>query len=72
MSSLSPDLSAAVRKVHDFLTVGAPHPLQEGGATALAFDDAYYANLATDYTHRRVFLGIKSGELPTEYTKLSV
>ncbi|MCW8131373.1 MAG: aminotransferase class I/II-fold pyridoxal phosphate-dependent enzyme [Planctomycetota bacterium] len=51
-----PEITAAVRKVHDFLTVGAPHPLQEGGATALAFDDAYYAKLATDYTHRRALL----------------
>ena len=28
-------LTAAIRKVHDFLTVGAPHPLQEAGAAAL-------------------------------------
>lgn len=51
-----PEITAAVRKVHDFLTVGAPHPLQEGGATALAFDAAYYKKLADEYTHRRTLL----------------
>lgn len=51
-----PEITAAVRKVHDFLTVGAPHPLQEGGATALAFGEAYYQKLAKDYAHRRELL----------------
>jgi len=51
-----PEITAAVRKVHDFLTVGAPHPLQEGGATALVFDAAYYKKLADEYTHRRMLL----------------
>lgn len=51
-----PDITQAIRKVHDFLTVGAPAPLQEGAATALAFDDAYYANLSTQYQRRRDLL----------------
>jgi len=38
----SPQLTAGIRKVHDFLTVGAAAPLQEAGAVALAFPDAYY------------------------------
>lgn len=51
-------LTAAVRKVHDFLTVGAPSPLQEAGAVALDFPDEYYRNLAAEYTQRRsLFLG---------------
>ena len=37
-----PILTAAIRKVHDFLTVGAAAPLQEAGALALALPDEYY------------------------------
>jgi len=48
-----PRLTGAIRKVHDFLTVGAPAPLQEAGAKALAFGPAYYAKLARDYAERR-------------------
>ena len=48
-----PDLTAAIRKVHDFLTVGAPAPLQEAAAVALQFDQSYYASLASDYAVRR-------------------
>ena len=51
-----PALTAAIRKVHDFLTVGAAAPLQEAGAVALAMPDAYYANLAEDYRVRRDLL----------------
>ena len=49
----SPELSAGIRKTHDFLTVGAAAPLQQAGAVALAFPDAYYAKLAEDYRVRR-------------------
>ena len=49
-----PDLTDAIRKVHDFLTVGAPAPLQEGVAAALeTLDDEYYAALASEYRERR-------------------
>ncbi len=52
-------LSGAIRKMHDFLTVGAPAPLQEAGAAALALDDSYYGGLAADYARRRdLLLGI--------------
>jgi aspartate/methionine/tyrosine aminotransferase len=45
------------RKVHDFLTVGAPAPLQEAAVTALAFPDSYYRELAAVYTEKRaIFL----------------
>ena len=47
----------AIRKVHDFLTVGAPAPLQEGVATALqTLGPAYYEQLAADYRERRDLL----------------
>jgi aminotransferase len=48
-----PTLTAAIRKVHDFLTVGAAAPLQEAGAMALALPDEYYVALAAGYTRRR-------------------
>ncbi len=43
----------AIRKVHDFLTVGAPAPLQEAGAAALSLPPEYYAKLAEGYRVRR-------------------
>ena len=49
----SPDLTESIRKVHDFLTVGAAAPLQQAGAAALALPDDYYATLACDYQARR-------------------
>jgi aspartate/methionine/tyrosine aminotransferase len=50
-------LTDAIRKVHDFLTVGAPAPLQEGVAAALdGLDDAFYQNLASTYRTRRDLL----------------
>lgn len=48
-----PDITDTIRKVHDFLTVGAAAPLQEAGAAALAFDDDYYRKLGKDYAARR-------------------
>ena len=52
----SPERTNAIRKVHDFLTVGAPAPLQEAAAIGYAFPDAYYAQLADDYRARRDYL----------------
>jgi len=48
-----PNVTNAVRKVHDFLTVGAPAPLQEAGAAALGLPSSYYQSLATSYCTRR-------------------
>jgi aspartate/methionine/tyrosine aminotransferase len=45
--------SNAIRKVHDFLTVGAAAPLQEAGAAAMGLPAAYYENLASSYLERR-------------------
>jgi aspartate/methionine/tyrosine aminotransferase len=49
----NPDLTDSIRKVHDFLTVGAASPLQQAGAMALSLPPSYYAKLASDYTVRR-------------------
>jgi len=51
-----PPLTAAIRKVHDFLTVGAPAPLQEACATALELPRDYYERLAASYREKREFL----------------
>jgi aminotransferase len=52
-----PDVTDAIRKVHDFLTVGAPAPLQEAVATAMeTLGDDYYEGLARDYRRRREIL----------------
>jgi len=54
-----PALAGAIRKVHDFLTVGAPAPLQEAGAVAFGLPEDYYAALADGYRRRRdVLVGI--------------
>ncbi|HEX4167319.1 MAG TPA: aminotransferase class I/II-fold pyridoxal phosphate-dependent enzyme [Bryobacteraceae bacterium] len=51
-----PDLTAAIRKVHDFLTVGAASPLQQAGVTALRLPDDYFTKLAKSYEAKRDFL----------------
>src|SRR5882762_4399477 len=48
-----PAITDAIRKVHDFLTVGAPAPLQEAGAAALALPATYYEQLAERYRKGR-------------------
>ena len=49
-------LTASIRKVHDFLSVGAAHPLQEGAVIALRSPASYYRTLAEEYRERRDFL----------------
>ncbi|MEN3333893.1 MAG: L-glutamine---4-(methylsulfanyl)-2-oxobutanoate aminotransferase, partial [Blastocatellia bacterium] len=48
-----PDITQAIRKVHDFLTVGAAAPLQEAGAHALRLPRVYYDKLQTSYDEKR-------------------
>jgi aminotransferase len=48
-----PDITGAIRKVHDFLTVGAAAPLQAAAAVALGFPAGYYRDLADGYRMRR-------------------
>ena len=50
------DLTDSIRKVHDFLTVGAAAPLQQAGVTALSLPDSYYEKLCLEYQKRRDFL----------------
>ncbi|HVL33045.1 MAG TPA: aminotransferase class I/II-fold pyridoxal phosphate-dependent enzyme, partial [Actinomycetota bacterium] len=58
----SPLLTGGIRKVHDFLTVGAAAPLQEAGALALQLPDEYYISLRDGYLERRdLMLGILEG-----------
>jgi len=58
----APDLTDSIRKVHDFLTVGAAAPLQQAGVLALNMPDAYYEKLAADYQARRdMLLGLLEG-----------
>ena len=52
----SPDITSGIRKVHDFLTVGAAAPLQAAGAYALALPGEYYHRLQSDYQARRDLL----------------
>ncbi len=51
-----PEATQAIRKVHDFLTVGAAAPLQQAGALALKLPQTYYDNLAANYTKKRARL----------------
>jgi aminotransferase len=48
-----PEMTESIRKVHDFMTVNSPAPLQEAAAAAVSFGDEYYFQLAADYTRRR-------------------
>jgi aminotransferase len=51
-----PEITASIRKVHDFLTVGAPAPLQYAVAEALALPDSYFTELKSSYAERRRIL----------------
>jgi aspartate/methionine/tyrosine aminotransferase len=51
-----PEISDGIRRAHDFITVGAPAPLQEAAVTALRFPDRYYVDLRTAYQARRDLL----------------
>ncbi|MGH2727744.1 MAG: pyridoxal phosphate-dependent aminotransferase, partial [Actinomycetota bacterium] len=61
-TTASPQLTDGIRKVHDFLTVGAAAPLQEAGAIAMGLPASYYETLAAEYLERRdLMLGILEG-----------
>jgi aspartate/methionine/tyrosine aminotransferase len=51
-----PEITSGIRKVHDFLTVGAAAPLQAAGAYALSLPPEYYDALQADYRARRDLL----------------
>ena len=51
-----PDQTGPIRKVHDFLTVGAPAPLQTAAAVGFAFDAQYYNHFCANYKQKREFM----------------
>ena len=57
-----------IRKVHDFLTVGAAAPLQEAAVTALNFGDGYYTDLQQSYRDKRDFFLNGLDQLGLKYT----
>jgi len=60
---------AGARKVHDFLTVGAPAPLQEAATTALELPLSYYEQLTADYTRKRELFLAYLDEAGLSYTE---
>jgi aminotransferase len=56
------EITARIRKIHDFLTVGAPAPLQQACVAALRLPESYYRGLAEDYDRKRKILynGLKN------------
>lgn len=63
-----PEVAEAAKKVHDFLTVGAPAPLQEAAVTGISFDDDYYRSLQDLYTEKRNFFCDGLKKLGLSYT----
>src|SRR5262244_353364 len=51
-----PELAIGIRRAHDFITVGAPHPLQEAAVTAFGLPESYYVELRESYQTRRDLL----------------
>jgi aspartate/methionine/tyrosine aminotransferase len=51
-----PDITSAIRKVHDFLTVGAANPLQHAGTYAMSLPPSYYDELQREYQKKRNFI----------------
>ncbi|MDJ0269575.1 MAG: aminotransferase class I/II-fold pyridoxal phosphate-dependent enzyme [Aigarchaeota archaeon] len=62
-------LLEGVKKIHEFLTVGAPNPLQEAAATALSLPDEYYRWLVEQYNKRRMVMLRVLGENGFKYYK---
>ncbi|MBX6333581.1 MAG: aminotransferase class I/II-fold pyridoxal phosphate-dependent enzyme [Gemmatimonadaceae bacterium] len=60
--------TGAIRKVHDFLTVGAPAPLQAAAAVGMAFDADYYNHFMLGYQERRDVLAAALGEAGFRFT----
>ena len=52
----SPEISAAMRRIHDFITISAPAPLQHAALTAMQFGREYFTNMALDYKRKRDIL----------------
>ncbi|MGB0954136.1 MAG: pyridoxal phosphate-dependent aminotransferase [Planctomycetota bacterium] len=63
-----PALTGGIRKVHDFLTVGAPAPLQEAVAEALLWEDEYFSTMREEYRQRREVMvaGLRDAGFPCD------
>ncbi len=64
-----PEITERVKKVHDFLTVGAAAPLMEAATVGLRFGDEYYRELQAHYTHMRDVLCGGLDDIGLIYTK---
>jgi len=64
----SPEITGALRTVHDFLTIGAPAPLQRAGVTALQLPQSYYDNLLTFYASKRAIITETLDKMGLSYT----
>ncbi len=52
----TPEITAAMRRIHDFITISAPAPLQHAALTAMQFGREYFTNMALDYKRKRDIL----------------
>lgn len=64
-----PEFTLPIRKVHDFLTVGSPAPLQRAGVTAVGIGQSYYDELAKEYAHRREAMLATLDQVGIDYYK---
>lgn len=64
-----PEITERIKKVHDFLTVGAAAPLMEAATVGLMFDDSYYEELRNHYTHMRKLFCDGLEDLKLNYSK---
>ncbi|MDO5009439.1 MAG: pyridoxal phosphate-dependent aminotransferase [Intestinibacter bartlettii] len=62
------EIVECAKKVHDFLTVGAPSPLQEAAVVGLNFDESYYEELRKTYTQKRDYFLKGLDEIGLEHT----
>lgn len=65
----SPEITDRVKKVHDFLTVGAAAPLMEAAVAGLNFPDTYYEELQRHYTHMRALFTDGLDQIGLSFTK---
>lgn len=65
----SPEITDRVKKVHDFLTVGAAAPLMEAAVAGLNFPDTYYEELQRHYTHMRALFTDGLEQIGLSFTK---
>lgn len=65
----SPEITDRIKKVHDFLTVGAAAPLMEAAVVGLNFPDSYYQELQRHYTHMRALFTEGLEQIGLPFTK---